>query len=127
MRKVYAKPSVTTRPVSVSGGSTKEHRRSRRVLASVPLEIQWGGKCQMALTAVINLHGVLILSSVNCPSGTTLTIKNQKTGREVGVRVVWSGNEESKTGGYKLGVEFQASYPEFWAEDYNSAEGIEAL
>jgi hypothetical protein len=80
----------------------------------------------MALTAVINLHGALILSSVNCPSGTALTIKNQKTGREVGVRVVWSGNEESETGGYKLGVEFQASSPEFWAEDYNSAEGIEA-
>jgi hypothetical protein len=120
MRKVYVKPSVTTRPLST------EHRRSRRVLADVPLEIQWGGKCQMALTAVINLHGALILSSVNCPSGTTLPIKNQKTGREVGVRVVWSGSEESTTGAYKLGVEFGASSPEFWADEYNSAGGIEA-
>ena len=80
----------------------------------------------MALTAVINLHGALILSSVNCPSGTTITIKNQKTGREVGARVVWSGNDESTTGAYKLGVEFQAPSPEFWAEEYNSAEAMEA-
>jgi hypothetical protein len=126
MRKIYVKPSVTTRPLSVWQGSMKEHRRSRRVLASVPLEIQCGGKSQIALTAVINLHGALILSSVNYLSGTTLNIKNQKTGHEVGVRVVWSGNEESKTGAYKLGVEFQASSPEFWADEYNSAEGIEA-
>jgi hypothetical protein len=95
-------------------------------VVSVPLEIQCGGKSQMALTAVINLHGALILSSMNCPPGTTLTIKNQKTGREVGARAVWSRNKESTTGAYKLGVEFPAPSPEFWAEEYNSAEGMEA-
>jgi hypothetical protein len=96
----------------------REQRRSRRILASVPLEIQSNGGPQAALTAVINLHGALILSSVNWPSGSELTIKNPETALEVRGRVVWSGSPDH-TGSYKLGVEFKASSPEFWGERYD--------
>lgn len=96
----------------------REQRRSRRVLASVPLEIQSTGQPQSALTAVINLHGALILSFVNWPSGSTIRIKNSGTGLEVSARVVWSGSRDTN-GSYKLGVEFQTSSPEFWGELYD--------
>jgi hypothetical protein len=96
----------------------REQRRSRRILASVPLEIQSNGEPQSALTAVINLHGALILSFVNWPSGSDLMIKNPGTGLEVRARVVWSGSPDPN-GSYKLGVEFQASSPEFWGELYD--------
>jgi hypothetical protein len=96
----------------------REQRRSRRILASVPLEIQLKGEPQPALTAVINLHGALILSSVNWPSGSDLRIKNPETKLEVRARIVWSGSQDP-TGSYKLGVEFQASSPEFWGERYD--------
>jgi PilZ domain len=96
----------------------REQRRSHRILASVPLEIQSNGEPQPALTAVINLHGVLILSSVNWPSGSDLRIKNPETGLEVRGRIVWSGSPDPG-GSYKLGVEFQAMSPEFWGERYD--------
>ena len=96
----------------------KEQRRSRRILASVPVVVQSNREPLAALTAVINLHGALILSSVNWPPGSELTIKNPETGLEVRGRVVWSGRQD-RDGSYKLGVEFQASSPEFWGERYD--------
>jgi hypothetical protein len=103
----------------------KEQRRSRRIVASIPLEIQSDGGPQSALTAVINLHGALILSFVNWPSESSLRIKNPETGLEVRARVVWSGSRDTN-GSYKLGVEFQASSPEFWGELYDP-HGEEAV
>jgi len=96
----------------------KEQRRSRRILASVPVEILSSGGPQAALTAVINLHGALILSSVHWPSGSELRIKNPETGLEVRGRVVWSGSAD-RSGTYKLGIEFKASAPDFWGARYD--------
>jgi hypothetical protein len=101
----------------------REQRRSRRILASIPLEIQSNGRTQRALTAVINLNGALILSSINWPQDTDLTIKNPDTGLQIRARVVWCGSQ-NPTGSYKLGVEFQASSPEFWGEQYDP-QGVE--
>jgi hypothetical protein len=102
----------------------KEQRRSRRILASVPVELQSDGAPQAALTAVINLQGALILSSVNFPSGSELRVKNPETGLEVRVRVVWSGSPD-RSGTYKLGVEFKSSSPGFWGARYDP-QGEEA-
>jgi hypothetical protein len=96
----------------------KEQRRSRRIIASVPLEIQSSGGPRAALTAVINLHGALILSSAHWPSGSELTIKNPETGLEVRGRVVWAGSPD-RNGTYKIGVEFRASSPDFWGARYD--------
>jgi hypothetical protein len=96
----------------------REQRRSRRILASVPVNILSSGQPQAALTAVINLHGALILSSVNLPSGRELRIKNPETGLEVPGRVIWSGTQD-RDGSYKLGIEFQAFSPGFWGNRYD--------
>jgi PilZ domain len=97
---------------------TKEHRRSPRILATVPLEIHSHGESVEVVTAVINLHGALIVSPVNWAPGTVLVIDSKKTGLQVRGRVVWSGNNEP-TGFHKLGVEFESAAPEFWADQYD--------
>jgi len=105
--------------------ATKEHRRSPRILATVPLIIHSGGESLEVVTAVINLHGALILSPVNWPQGTMLTIDSKKTGLRIRGRVVGSGSKEP-TGFHKLGLEFQGAAPEFWAGQYDS-KGEEAF
>ena len=101
----------------------REQRRSRRILASIPLQIESQGKSHRALTAVINLNGALILSSVNWPEDSALSIKNPDTGLETRGRVVWCG-DQAPTGSYKLGVEFEAPSLEFWGERYDP-QGVE--
>jgi hypothetical protein len=96
----------------------KEPRRSRRILATVSLEVDSNGDVLPAPTAVINLNGALILSAVNWPRGTELAIRNPGTGREVRGRVVWSGTRDPSRP-YKLGVEFPSASPEFWGESYD--------
>jgi hypothetical protein len=99
-----------------------EHRRSRRIVASVPLEAEMAGRQHLVLTAVINLNGALILSPMDWPAGSNLKIKNADTGIEVNGRVVWCGHESDA--GYKLGIEFEAAVPEFWGEAYDP-HGVE--
>ncbi|MGA7222958.1 MAG: PilZ domain-containing protein [Candidatus Acidiferrales bacterium] len=98
--------------------STEEQRRSPRILAAVPLDVHSNGESLEVVTAVINLHGALILSPVNWAEGTILMIDNKKTGLRVRGRVVWSGSKEP-TGFHKLGVEFESAAPEFWADQYD--------
>jgi PilZ domain len=95
-----------------------EHRRSRRILASVPLEVEVEGRSHRVLTAVINLHGAMILSPVKWPSGSELRVENTDTRVNVTARVVWCG-DQSPRGSYKIGIEFEAASPEFWGERYN--------
>ena len=107
---------------SIELSSSKEHRRSLRILATVPLVIHSGGESLEVVTAVINLHGALILSPVNWPQGTMLIIDSKKTGLRIHGRVFWSGSKEP-AGFHKLGVEFESGAPQFWADQYNpSAE-----
>jgi hypothetical protein len=96
----------------------KEQRRSRRIIATVSLEIDSNGDLLPALTAVINLNGALILSGVNWPPGTELAIRNPGTGVEVRGRVVWSGTQ-APSRSYKIGVEFHSASPEFWGASYD--------
>src|SRR5277367_4417643 len=96
----------------------KEQRRSRRIVATVSLEIDSNGDVLPASTAVINLNGALILSAVNWPPGTDLAIRNPDTGREVGSRVVGAGSQDPSAL-YKLGVEVHSASPEFWGESYD--------
>src|ERR1700722_4422402 len=102
-------------------------RRSRRVLATVPLEIFANGDVIPASTAVINLNGALILCSVKWPQGSTLKFRNPENGVVVQGRIVWSG-DVAPNGLHKLGVEFEAACPEIWARHYdpNSTDTPEA-
>lgn len=103
----------------------KENRRSRRILASVPLEVRVGKDSCIVLSAVINLNGALILSPQNWSPQTVLHITNRHTGAETEARVVWAGSR-TESGTYKLGVEFQAVAPEFWGDQYDAEGGEEA-
>ena len=102
----------------------KEKRRSRRIVARVPLRIQRVEKPQDATTAVINLQGALILASEEYPTGCQLEIKNEQTGLRVLSHVVWTGAKDSG-GRYKLGIEFESVATDFWGPAYDS-EGEEA-
>jgi hypothetical protein len=95
-------------------------RRSPRILASLPLEVQAPGNAIVAWTAVINLNGALILSAVNWPQGAELEFRNARTDVRVRGRVVWSGDIGSN-GLHKLGVEFDESSPDLWGKDYDPA------
>jgi len=95
-----------------------EGRRSPRIVARIPLDIRPVQESHTAVTAVINLHGALILSPVPWPSGTILEIGNQKTRRSIRARVVWTGPEDG-SGSYKLGVEFEDAESGFWGNDYS--------
>ena len=104
-----------------------ELRRSRRILATVSLDILANGEIVSASTAVINLNGALLFCSVNWPQGSELKFKNPENGVMVRGRVVWSG-EITSNGLHKLGVEFAEASPEFWGSHYdpNSVDTPEA-
>ena len=103
----------------------KDQRRSRRILASVPLEVRVGTDTCIVLSAVINLSGALVLSPQNWSPQSVLHITNRHTGAETDARVVWSGSR-TEAGTYKLGVEFQSTIPDFWGDDYDAEGGEEA-
>ena len=102
----------------ISEKAASEGRRSPRIVASIPLEVQPVQEPHTAISAVINLHGALILSPVPWPAGTVVEIRNQKNKRTIRARVVWTGPEDG-SGSYKLGVEFEAAESGFWGDDYS--------
>ncbi len=89
---------------------TREGRR-------IPLGIRPIQYLSTAITAVVNLHGALILSPVLWPPGTILEITNEKTKLSARGRVVWSGTKDD-SGSYKLGIEFETPASGFWGNDY---------
>jgi PilZ domain-containing protein len=97
--------------------AASEGRRSPRIVAGIPLELRPVEESFTAVTAVINLHGALILSPLPWPSGTILQIQNQKNKRSIRARVVWTGPQET-SGSCKLGVEFETPESGFWGDDY---------
>jgi hypothetical protein len=96
-----------------------EQRRSRRILAAVSLEILANGEAIPASSAVINLHGAMMLCSVKWPQGSELKFKNPENGVLVRGRVVWSGDDLAPNGMHKFGVEFAAASPELWGSHYD--------
>jgi hypothetical protein len=100
--------------------SMKENRRSRRIVAQIPIRVQRVTKPQNATTAVINLHGAFIIVPEEYPAGCQIEVKNEQTGLCVNGRVVWSGGKDS-AGSYKLGIEFESVATGFWGLAYDPA------
>jgi hypothetical protein len=96
----------------------KEERRSPRVIARVPFEVQPIEPSEEAETAVINLHGALIVTATEWPIGTNLKITNQRTNREIGGRVGWIGPQDT-AGRFKVGIEFDVAVTDFWGAAYD--------
>jgi hypothetical protein len=105
-----------------SENESRDGRRSPRIIARVPLDLRPVQEFSTADTAVINLHGALLLSPVPWPAGTILEIRNQKNKRSIRVRVVWAGPDDG-SGSHKLGVEFEAPESGFWGVDYSLKPG----
>jgi hypothetical protein len=101
----------------------KEERRSRRIVARVPLGVQPMKFPEEAETAVINLHGALIITVTEWPVGTILKIMNQQTHREISGRVGWVGPQDP-AGRFKVGIEFETPVTDFWGAAYD-VEGEE--
>ena len=92
-------------------------RRSPRIVACIHLDMQ-PLQPLAATTAVINLHGALILSAGPWASGTRLKIRNRKNNRSIRARVVWTGPTD-EAGLQRLGVEFEEPESGFWGDDYS--------
>jgi hypothetical protein len=107
-----------------TGEMMREQRRSRRIIARVPLRVRLVAAFEEAETAVINLHGALILTATEWPIGTTLKITNLRTNREIDARVGWTGSQDP-AGRFKMGIEFETSVTDFWGAAYDP-EGEEA-
>lgn len=99
---------------------SENRRRSRRIVARIPLAVQPVDPPVDAVTAVINLHGALILAPMPYPIGTTLAVTNRETGAVTRGRVVWVAEEAP--GVNKVGVEFEAAVADFWGASYSPEE-----
>ena len=96
---------------------SEDRRRSRRIVARVPLVVQPVTPAVDVLTGVINLHGALLLTPVPYPVGTALELNNRETGKATRGRVVWLTEDSSGT--HKIGVEFDEVVPDFWGKSYD--------
>jgi hypothetical protein len=95
-----------------------DNRRSPRVVKRIPLRIDLGvGETLDAYSAVINLHGALVIAEQGFPDDTVLVLENVFNNLKTRARVVWSGGE-SEGSGFKLGVEFLDGV-DFWGDDYD--------
>jgi hypothetical protein len=95
-----------------------ENRRSPRILRRVSLSIDPGiGPAHEAYSAVINVHGALLIAPRGFPDDAIVGLENRHNGARTRARVIWSGGAEAGTG-FKLGVEFLDTV-DFWGKDYD--------
>lgn len=97
--------------------TSTDNRRSPRIVKRVPLRIDQGaGPLHDAYSAVINLHGALVIIEVPFPDDTVLVVENVFNGRKSRARVVWSAGDDDAAG-FKLGLEFLDGI-DFWGDEY---------
>jgi hypothetical protein len=98
-----------------------ENRRSPRILRRVALRIDPGaGPTHEAYSAVINVHGALVIAPLGFADDAVIGLENLHNGNTTRARVIWSGGVEAGTG-FKLGVEFLDGV-DFWGDDYDPDE-----
>ena len=97
----------------------REERRSQRIIACVPLEIQPVVPAHKAETAVINLHGALVVAPAQWAVGTVLKITNRRTNHEIVGHVTWIGPQDT-AGHFKVGIEFDTAVTTFWGAAYDA-------
>lgn len=101
----------------------ESRRRSPRLVCGIPLTVSLGSRSLPARSAVINIHGALILCLEAIPEGAFITLFNEKTGGRVEAFVVWTGVETVSLASpslsqFKMGVEFRRPAADFWGLDY---------
>jgi len=96
---------------------SRQERRSPRMVACIHLDVQ-PLEPVAATTAVINLHGALIVTAGPWVSGKRIKLRNRKNNRSINARVIWTGPTD-ETGLQKLGVGFEQPESGFWGDDYS--------
>jgi hypothetical protein len=101
-------------------------RRSRRVLARIPVNLAINSDALVLATTVdINKHGGLILSPVAVRAKTVLWIQNQRS--KMWAQAIVTRLHAESLGAYELGVAFVDDTISCWAEEYDKAIGVVAL
>jgi len=94
-----------------------QQRRSQRVMLSVKILVS-GNRLdrqrfsEEARTSMVNAHGALILLVEKVTLGQLLSIRNAKSGEEIGGKVVDVGPEHDDK--FEVGIEFLNPSPRFW-------------
>src|ERR1700674_2826782 len=101
---------------SPASGPDADHRRSQRVMLSVPVTLSGktasGSFSEDTLTTVINAHGALVGLKAQVTKGQKLRLKTKYSPEEQECLVIWIGpTADGKT---QCGIEFVTSAPNFW-------------
>ena len=89
--------------------------RHTKICLEIPLEIHWRGTWHRAKTAHITGDGALILSSVLCPLGSVLKIRNLQNDRSAHFCVTWSWADKAQRGArFRLRVDMIGHSPSYW-------------
>jgi len=96
---------------------TKAPRRSQRVILKVSVMVLADGADNKSIseetrTVTVNAHGAMILLGLKVSIGQLLTLRNSRTGEEIGCRVVYLSPHESEK--RQVGVDFMNPCPRFW-------------
>ena len=97
-----------------------EARRSPRVVLRIGVLIEDPPPACPGRTAVVNRHGVLLLSPRAYELGTQLRLRYLESKERVACHVVWAGGQDD-SGSHKLGVEFSEERPAYWGREYEKA------
>jgi hypothetical protein len=93
-------------------------RRSERVRIEIEVDLVLPGQPSIpGIAVVVNDHGALVLSSIQCADGEILTIRNRATGEATPCRVVYVGAPDSGQR-QRIGIEFIGDAPGFWGPAY---------
>ena len=95
----------------------KAPRRSQRVILKVSVMVLAEAADNKSIseetrTVTVNAHGALILLGLRVSIGQLLTLRNSRTGEEIGCQVVYVSPHESEK--RQVGVDFMKPCPRFW-------------
>ncbi len=94
--------------------TAEERRRAQRVLLRMPILVHLPGKANPlhGVTHTVSANGAMIILPEGLPTGTKLSLENQKTQKKVEAHVVRPPQLNAE--GSLIPVEFMAPSPNFW-------------
>lgn len=105
---------VKRSPNAARPQTAEERRRAQRVLLRMPILVHLAGKANplYGVTHTVSANGAMIILPEGLPTGTKLSIENQKTQKKVDAHVVRPPQLNSE--GSLIPVEFTSPSPNFW-------------
>lgn len=102
--------------------SSKDRRRSERLLLRVPVKIFGKAKDgrqaeEDAEVVIVSRHGALMRSASPLPSGTMIEIMNKYTQKQAPFKVIWC-SDRAVSDRWDVGLETSAESEEFWGVQF---------